>query len=240
MHENKILATFGADSLARIRAHLRVVKITQGQVLAEAHQPLEHIYFPHSGIVSYVVAMADGQMIETGMVGRDSVVGGLQALDGNLVPNSILVQGPGAASIIETDKMKSVVDTDPAVRGLLAKHELFMMAQVQQSVGCNASHVAEQRVCRWLARMYDLMGPDFALTQEFMAQMIGVRRTSVSLVAGQLQEAGLITYKRGHLHVVDIEGLRRAACECYATTNIHREQIFDGTQPKQTAGGKLG
>jgi hypothetical protein len=80
------------------------------------------------------------------------------------------------------------------------------------------------------------MGPDFPLTQEFMAQMIGVRRTSVSLVAGQLQEAGLITYKRGHLHVEDIEGLRRAACECYAMTNIHREQIFERTQ--QADGGE--
>jgi CRP-like cAMP-binding protein len=226
MHENKILAMLGADSLARFSADLRVVEITQGQVLVQAHQLLEHIYFPHSGIVSYVVMMADGQMVETGMVGRDGVVGGLHALDGKLVPNSILVQAPGAASIIRIERMKSVIDADPAIRALLAKHEVFMMAQVQQSVGCNALHLAEQRVCRWLARMCDLMGPDFPLTQEFLAQMIGVRRTSVSLIAGQLQEAGLISYRRGHLHVKDVDALRSAACECYAMTNIHRERIF--------------
>jgi hypothetical protein len=120
---------------------------------------------------------------------------------------------------------KAVADNTP-LRMMLAKHEEFFIAQVQQSVGCNACHQVEQRICRWLSRMYDLIGAEMPLTQEFLAQMMGVRRTSVSLVAAELQEKGLINYRRGRVIVTNAEGLRATSCECYGAVNSHYHRIF--------------
>jgi CRP-like cAMP-binding protein len=114
---------------------------------------------------------------------------------------------------------------------MLAKHEQFFVAQVQQSAGCNASHTVEARMCRWLLRMHDLAGPELPLTQEFLGQMMGVRRTSVSLVAGTLQEAGHIAYRRGHVRIVNVERLREVACECYEAVNTHYAKIFRTSPP---------
>jgi CRP-like cAMP-binding protein len=229
--KNQLLALLAPQDLELFASHLRVVEMPHGQVLAEQYQQIERVYFPHSGIISYVVEMSDGDMIETGMIGRDSVMGAIQVLDEKVSPNKVMVQAPGAASVIDADKMREAVAASVALRVVLAKHELFFIAQVQQSVGCNASHSVEARMCRWLLRMHDLVGPDLPLTQEFLAQMMGVRRTSVSLVAGEMQEKGLIKYRRGHVHIVNIEKLREASCECYEAVNRHYEKIFQRKPP---------
>jgi CRP-like cAMP-binding protein len=225
------LTLLPAADLALFEADLRVVEMPQGQVLAEPHQLIEKLYFPHTGIVSYVVEMSDGNMIETGMVGRDGVVGALQAIDDKVSPNKIIVQVPGKASVVDIDIMRKAVDGSSSLRVMLAKHEQFFLAQVQQSVGCNASHTVQARMCRWLLMMNDLTGPELPLTQEFMAQMMGVRRTSVSLIAGELQEAGLIAYRRGHVRIVNVEKLRGVACECYEAVNTHYTKIFEKSPP---------
>jgi CRP-like cAMP-binding protein len=226
VHANRILSLLPPDDFAQLAPYIDVVQIHQGQALAQPHEPIEHVYFPHSGIVSFVVEMNDGHMIESAMLGRDGVMGGIQTLDGKVSLNKILVQVPGVASIISAEKMRNATASNESLRGLLAKHEQFFIAQVQQSAACNATHTVETRVCRWLSRMVDLVGPEFPITQEFLAQMIGVRRTSVSLVAGQLQERGLLTYRRGHMIIVDNEGLRQASCECYETVNSHYKKVF--------------
>src|SRR5215203_5959427 len=223
---NQLLSMLSPRDLGLIEGALKVVSISQGQVLAEPHEAIQHAYFPHSGVVSFVVEMGDGQLIETGMIGRDGVMGAIQALDGKVSPNKILVQASGQASIIPVDKLKTAVATHEGLRSLLAKHEQYFLAQIQQSVGCNASHTVERRICRWLSRITDLVGDEFELTQEFLSQMIGVRRTSVSLVAHQLQEAGLIKYRRGHIHVLNVRKLKAASCECYEAVNGHYEKIF--------------
>jgi CRP-like cAMP-binding protein len=143
-----------------------------------------------------------------------------------------MCQVPGTASIIDSDKLRAAGDASPALRGTLAKHEQFFIAQIQQSVGCNAAHRVEPRMCRWLLRMHDLVGPDLPLTQEFLAQMMGVRRTSVSLVAGALQKQGLISYRRGNMHLDDIEGLKAATCECHEAVNVQYEKIFGVKVPE--------
>jgi len=217
--------------LALFEAHLHVVEMSHGQVLAEPHQAIEKLYFPHGGIVSYVVAMRDGNMIETGMIGRDGVVGALQALDEKISPNRIMVQVPARASVIDVDVMRRAIDGSPSLRVMLAKHEQFFVAQIQQSAGCNACHTVEARMSRWLLRMYDLTGPELPRTQEFMAQMMGVRRTSVSLVAGQMQQAGLIRYRRGHVHVANVDRLKEVACECYEAVNTQYTKIFKTSPP---------
>jgi CRP-like cAMP-binding protein len=228
---NKFLTLLSPSDLALFQASLRIVDLPHGQVLGEPHQLIKNIYFPHAGIVSYVVGMSDGNMIETGMVGRDGVVGGIQALDEKMSPNRIMVQAPGRASVIDADIMRKAIDVSPSLRVMLAKHEQFFIAQVQQSVGCNASHTVEARMCRWLLRMHDLAGPELPLTQEFMAQMMGVRRTSVSLVAGGLQDRGLINYRRGNVRIANLEKLGQAACECYEAVNTHYTKIFQSSPP---------
>lgn len=229
--KNRLLGLLAPDDLARFAAHLSIVQIEQGKVLAEQHQPIQKVYFPHSGIISYVVSMSDGNMIETGMVGRDGVMGAIQVLDEKVSPNRIVVQVGGAASVIDADRMREVVAESISLRVMFAKHEQFFISQIQQSVGCNASHTVEARMCRWLLRMYDLTGPDLPLTQEFLGEMMGVRRTSVSLVAGQLQEQGLITYRRGHVRIVNVEKLKQVACECYEAVNTHYTKIFQTAPP---------
>ena len=231
--QNRLLSLLPPDALALFAADLRIVDMAQGQVLAEAHQPIQHVYFPHSGIISYVVEMTDGNMIETAMVGRDGVMGAIQVLDEKVSPNKIIVQVAGAASIIDADHMRQAVARSVPLQVMLAKHEQFFIAQVQQSVGCSASHSVEARMCRWLLRMYDLAGPNLHLTQEFLGQMMGVRRTSVSLVAGNLQAQGLIKYRRGHVQIVDVEKLSQVACECYEAVNVHYEKIFEVKPPRQ-------
>jgi CRP-like cAMP-binding protein len=208
---------------------LRVVELPQATVLFDAGDTIGAIYFPHSGIVSLVVDLTSGDMIEVAMVGRDGVVGGSAALNGDLSLNKAVVQLAGRASVVDVDHVRSLAERSTIFRTALMRHEQFVMVQAQQSAACNATHAVEARISRWLLRCRDLAGgDDIALTQEFLAEMMGVRRTSVSLVANTLQQAGLIKYRRGHIRVLDVEGLREAACECYETVRVHADRLLKG------------
>jgi len=131
------------------------------------------------------------------MIGNDGVFGGAQALDDKVSLNHVVTQVPGAASVISSDQLREAVDEVAELRGLIVKYEQFFLAQVQQTAACNALHDVEARTCKWFLRMHDLVGNDLPLTQEFLAQMMGVRRTSVTGVATEMQKAGMITYSRG-------------------------------------------
>jgi hypothetical protein len=160
------------------------------------------------------------------MVGRDGVVNGTSALDGKFSLHKAIVQVAGSASVINSDALRRLADEFEPLRSILIRHEQVLLAQAQQTAGCNASHTVEARMCRWLLRIRDLTGSDeMALTQEFLAQMLGVQRSSVSIVAGTLQKAGLIKYRRGHISLVDIDGLKESACECYETVKQHYERL---------------
>jgi CRP-like cAMP-binding protein len=224
---NQILATLTAADRDALLPHLRVVELPQEMVLFEAGKPVKAIYFPHFGIVSLVVDLASGDMIEAAMVGKDGVVGGSAALNGDLSLNKAVVQLTGRASVVDVDRVRALAESSVVFRTALMRHEQFVMAQAQQSAACNASHAVEARISRWLLRCRDLAGSnDIALTQEFLAEMMGVRRTSVSLVANTLQQAGLIKYRRGHIRVLDVEGLQDAACECYETVKAHANRLL--------------
>ena len=185
------------------------------------------IYFPHSGVISLVIGLADGQLIEIAMVGRDSLVGASSAMDGKVSLNRGIVQVPGVASILEVDVLCDVAEKSLPFRTMLIRHEQLLFAQAQQSAACNASHSVESRLARWLLRVRDLTGGNkLDLTQEFLAQMLGVRRTSVSLVANALQSAGLIRYSRGHIEITNLEGLREISCECYASVKTHSDRLI--------------
>jgi CRP-like cAMP-binding protein len=223
---NFLLGRLVPATLARLGPHLSVVELAAGEVLAEPHQHIRRVYFPHSGIISSIVELSDGSTIETGMVGHDGVFGASQALDDKVSLNLVTVQIPGKASAIGPDRLRVLANELPDFKALLIKYEQFFLSQVQQTAACNAVHDIEARTCKWLARMHDLAGPDLLLTQEFFARMMGVRRTSVTTVAGALQGAGLISYSRGRLHIHDIEQIRKRACECDDAVRANFQRMF--------------
>jgi CRP-like cAMP-binding protein len=140
------------------------------------------------------------------------------------------VQIVGKASAIGPDRLRVLANEFPDFKALLIKYEQFFLAQVQQTAACNAVHDIEARICKWLSRMHDLAGPDLLLTQEYFARMMGVRRTSVTTVASALQEAGLISYSRGRVHVHNIEQIRKRACECDDAVRANFERMFAGVE----------
>jgi CRP-like cAMP-binding protein len=224
--KNFILNRLGAEVLARLSPSLSVVDLQLGDVLAETHGHVERVYFPHGGIISSVVELVGGGAIEAGMIGRDGVFGAAEAFDGKVSLNHVVVQVPGEASVIPADQFRMVADQFPDMRKLFAEFNLLFLAQVQQTAACNATHSVEARTCKWLLRMHGLAGPDLPLTQEFLAQMMGVRRTSVSLIAADLKKMGMIDYRRGHVRILDLEQIRRRACECQEALEEHYECIF--------------
>jgi CRP-like cAMP-binding protein len=224
---NILLQSLPPSAFAALQPKIKLIDLSFGEVVAEPGQTVERVYFPHSGVISLVVQMAEGHMIETALVGNDGVVNGMAALDGKISLYKGIVQIAGSASVIAPDILRSIASKYEPVRSLLLRHEQSLFAQAQQSAACNASHSVEARICRWLLRMRDLaQSDDLKLTQEFVAEMLGVRRTSVCLVASTLQHAGLIKYSRGNLHILNVEGLRSASCECYEKVRQHYVRLW--------------
>jgi CRP-like cAMP-binding protein len=220
------LASLSADDFEAIRPNLRTVELSQERLLIEAGDAIEHVYLPHSGVVSHVVELETGDRVEVGMIGRDGVLGGLAALGEAVALTSAVVLLPGAASVIDVDQLRAAAERSKTLRTTLARHGQALVAQARQTAACNAVHAVEARLARWLLRVRDLVGSDqFTLTQELMAQMIGARRNSVSFVAHMLQQANYISYSRGHVKILDLEGLAKTACECYATLRSHNERL---------------
>jgi CRP-like cAMP-binding protein len=223
---NLLLARVSPADMNTLRQELVVAPLAQGHVLAESHEEIKNVYFPHSGILSFVVELLDGEAIETGMVGRDGEFGAAQALDDKVSLNKVVIQVPGTASVLGAHRLKSLANSMPDFRALLIKYELFFASQAQQTSACNAVHDVQTRMCKWLLRMHELVGNDLPLTQDFLAQMMGVRRTSVTGVAIELQKAGMISYSRGHIHIEDIRRVRENACECHEALESHYEKIL--------------
>jgi CRP-like cAMP-binding protein len=223
---NRILARISPVDLLDMRPRLRVVELKQGQVLADSRGRVQHVYFPHAGILSCVVEMQDGSSIESGMIGNDGVFGAAQALDEKVSLHKVIVQVPGWASVVDADHLKAVTHSSPALLVLLIKYEQFLFGQVQQTTACNALHRVEQRMCKWLVRMYDLVGTELPPTHGFLAQMMGVRRTSVTEVAVQMQDQGLISYRRGKVTIINSDLVEARACECAYAVREQYVRLF--------------
>jgi len=224
---NGFLCSLNADDFELIRPHLRTVDLTLDLVLVEVDDTLKRAYLPHRGVISLVVKLARGEQVQVAMIGRDSIFGTFSALGDPTALNSAVVLIPGVASTLDIDRLRAAADQSPTLRAILMRHGLAMYAQIQQAVGCNASHPVESRLARCLLQTRDLSGSDkLVLTQEAMAQMIGARRNSVSLVATTLQQANFIHYSRGRVELNDPDGLGRTACECYATVKTQYERLL--------------
>ena len=225
---NHLMAALPAADFARLRPHLETIELVQEHVLVGAGDRLTRVFFPNRGVISLVVSLAGGGMVEVAMIGRDSVFGGSAALDGNISLTDAIVQLPGTASTLEVGVLRNAAEQSIAFRTTLIRHEQALFAQAQQSAACNAMHPAEARLARWLLRMHDLAGEDkLHLTQDFLAQMIGVQRNSVSSVAHTLQQAGIIKYSRGNIEITDLDALRHASCECYQAVNAQYERLLN-------------
>ena len=210
-----------------MRPHLKTIALEQGTVLFEAGDAVHQVYLPHSGIVSLVVALATGETIESAMVGRESIVGASSGLNGQISVCKAIVQIAGTASVLDAERLRSLAETSATCRAALFRHEQLILVQAQQAAACNATHTVEARLARWLLRSRDLQGSDdLMLTQEFLGQMLGVRRTSVSEVANTLQQAGFIRYSRGHIRILNLAGLQETACECYQTVKSQSERLL--------------
>lgn len=227
---NLLLANLPSVDFDLLRPHLKTAELAHQSVLYEPGDIVSKIYFPHAAVISLVVTLTTGEMVEAAMVGRDGMVGALAAFDGPTSVSRMLVQVQGAASMIEAEQFRRVAERSEALRKTIARHEQALFAQTQQAVACNVTHPIETRMARWLLRARDLSGKDvLPLTQEFLAEMLGVRRSSVSVVAHTLQQAGLIKYRRGLIQIVDLEGLQEASCECYETVKGHYDRLLGWT-----------
>jgi CRP-like cAMP-binding protein len=225
---NRLLASLLPSDFELLRPHLKPVELINETVLFETGDPIDRVYFPHSGIISLVVELSGGQAIEAAMIGRDSMLGATSALDGQISLNKAIIQLPGSGETLDVKRFRKVADQSPVLRTMLLRHEQVLFAQAQQSAACNASHTVEARLARWLLRSRDLSGSNtLGLTQEFLAQMLGVQRSSVSPVAHALQQAGLIHYSRGIIDIINLAGLRDASCECYGTVKAQYERLLN-------------
>ena len=201
--------------------------MTRESVLVEAGSELTHVWLPHSGVISMVVSLSEGQAVEVAMIGRDGIIGALEALGGTVALTDAVVLCPGTASVLPVATLKAIAAQRASFRGLLIRHGQALLAQAQQSVACNASHSVEERLSRWLLRARDLWdGETLPMTQELLARMIGVQRNAVSIVAHALQQAGVLSYSRGQIEVTDLNALRTTACECYRTAKARQLHLI--------------
>jgi CRP-like cAMP-binding protein len=223
---NRLLAALPGEELERLRPDLEEVKLESGAILTDAEQPLTHVYFPHDSVVSLVSLMEDGRIAETATVGREGVAGFDAMLHGETAFNRQTVQLTGGASRIEFGKMVQIVQELRHLRLVMCCYVQAFIAQVLQSVACNGLHSVDVRCGRWLLMTHDRVGKDsFPLTQQFLAEMLGVHRPTVTVAARMLQQAGLIRYSRGVVTVLDRAGLENAACECYRIVRRRFERL---------------
>ncbi|MBV8792768.1 MAG: Crp/Fnr family transcriptional regulator [Pseudolabrys sp.] len=220
------------DQLVRIdpglsQRRLRPISFHRGDVLGHAGDHIDEVYFPSSGMISLVVELDSGDRVEAGVAGYQGVIGASVAFGDAIHLQTGVVQLPGAGLAMAADELRQLAEGSSHTRALLHAQQQFILAQAQQSAACNAKHHIPARLATWMLRARDATGTTrFALTQEFVAEMLGVQRPSVSIVASQLQGAGLISYSRGHVQILDETGLEQSACECYRTIQRHQHNLL--------------
>jgi len=205
-------------------------ELTQHHVLFDVRDLVSEVHFPLDAVVSLVIPLANGDAIQSAMTGRDGVIGAGAALNGRVSLNRAIVQMNGHSLGCGIEDFKHIINNYPPVRALVGAHEQVLFAQAQQSAACNISHNLESRVARWLLHIADLRGGDMLeLTQEHLAEMLGARRTSLTVIAHTLQEAGMIKYRRGRIQLTDVPALRQTACECYEAVKRNYDAILQSS-----------
>ncbi len=218
--DNYLLAALALPDFSLVLPHLKVSKLEQGVTLAEQESFVETVYFPIEGMVSLVAAMDTGEAIELATAGQEAAIGLPEALGRRPAVARAVVQVPGIALSIPADVVRQIASQSARLRELADFYEQALLAQLAQTAACNALHSLDHRLARWLLQTSDRVNTrSLVLTQEFVAQMLGVSRTTVTLLAGRLQQSGIIRYSRGHIEILDRARLEAASCECYRTIN---------------------
>jgi len=214
---NRLLEAFEPANRARIETYIQPVSLKLGDVVCEAGGFLEHAYFPKGAVLSLLTRLEDGAAIETTNIGNEGAFGLFAAMYSRVSFNQCLVQLEGGLARVPIEVVRGEFERSEHVRNLLVSYSETQIAQVQQTAACNARHTIQQRLCRWLLMMHDRAGRDeLSYTHEFLAQMLGADRKTVTLALQRMQTAGLIGYRRGMIEILDRSGLEELVCECYA------------------------
>jgi CRP-like cAMP-binding protein len=214
---NRLLAALPADEYQRLTRDAVEVRLKLGEFLYEAKQPIHHVYFVLEGLGSVVITVEDGTTVEVMIVGQEGIVG-TPAITSrvNTSPTSAFMQIEGSALKVDANVLREEFSRHAALHGMLLRYLQFTIVHTAQTAVCNRLHSLEERLSRWLLMVQDrVQSPNFTLNHEFLAQMLGTRRSSVTLAAGTLQTAGFLQYHRGSIHILNREGLEESTCECY-------------------------
>jgi CRP-like cAMP-binding protein len=225
--ENRLLELLPADERSRMFANLEEVRLTAKQVLARPNEPFSLVLFPAAGVVSVLVPMGEESPVEAGVIGFEGMVGFPIALGIDRGPQEVICQVSDGGWRMTADRFRDLLPSVPTLHGALQRYAFTFLNQAARSSACNRMHDINQRLARWLLLVHDRVpGDELGLTQEFLSQMLGVRRPSVSLAASTLQHAGLISYRWGRITVLDRRGLEDAACGDYRQTVAEYESVF--------------
>ena len=232
---NRLLATLSPSDRFILEGAAEVVNLERDAVLFDAGGEVAASYFPAAGaMISLVLFMQDGRTIEVATIGKEGAAGGIVSCGSAPAFGRAVVQMAGPALRVPICAIESAKSRSAHVRSLFCRYSDALLAQIMQSVACNAFHAIEARCCRWLLTAHDRVeGETIPLTQEYLAEMLGVQRTSVSPIAKQLQDKGLIRYRRGRIEIVDRKRLERGACECYGAVERHFSAVLPEPRPQK-------
>jgi len=225
---NLLLAALPEKDYLRLAPHLKEISWSLGQIIYEPNEIISTVYFPNQAMISLVQIMEDGSTVEAGIVGNDGMLGYPAYLGGKSMSSRAIVQIAGSAIALDATILKSEFSRGEALYRILLLYTQAFLAQVSQTAACNRFHPVEERLARWLLQSQDFAQSDtLQLTQDFLSSMLGTRRASVTVAAGTLQQAGLIHYNRGHIQILNSQGLEAASCECYAVVQAEYRRLLD-------------
>jgi len=234
--QNHILAALPTAEFEPLAAHLELVPLALGEILYEPGGQLQHAYFPTTAIVSLHYVTESGASAETAGVGNEGLVGISLFMGGDTTPSSAAVQTAGHAYRLERRLLKQEFNRGGLLHRVLLRYTQALITQMNQTAACNRHHSVEQQLCRWLLLTLDrLPSNELVMTQDLVASMLGVRREGITEAAGNLQRAGLIRYRRGHISVLERPGLEAAVCECYAAVKKELVRLLSDVRYRQTA-----
>jgi len=238
---NRLLDELPPDEVAAIAPSLERVTLVAGLVLIDVERPIERVWFPEDSVVSLLSVMGDGSAVETATIGCEGMVGTPLFHGVESTPEHAFVQIGGTANTLDADAFRDALPHCPTLVARIHRFSQALFTFAAQSSGCHRKHTIEQRLARWLLVVHDRAKRDrLELTQRFLSQMLGVRRATVTVAAGALQEAGLVRYTRGRIDVLDRAGLERTSCECYAIVRAQYDRLLDGTaRPSPLTGVSL-
>ncbi|MGB5081293.1 MAG: Crp/Fnr family transcriptional regulator [Burkholderiales bacterium] len=233
-NQNHLLAALPAPEFERLSPHLERVPMTLGRVIYEPGGALRNAYFPTTAVVSLHNVMQSGASAESAGVGNEGVVGISLFMGGNTTSSSAVVQIAGHAYRLEARLLKEEFNRGGLMQNLLLRYTQALMTQMSQTAACNRHHTVEQQLCRWLLLTLDRVpSREVIMTQELIASMLGVRREGITEAAGRLQQAGFISYRRGHIAVLERSGLETRACECYAVVRKELNRLLSDVRYRQ-------